>query len=312
MVGADLTAARLEKARMVGTNLRDARLTGARVYGLSAWDVCLEGAAQDSLAGHLSKSRALFADAGRRQSRACDSGASDVSIPADVFSTLIRTGTVSSRDFLEKRVYELADGSKQQSQRFRIRSLRVGSLVLRDVVASVAPPAASLLLGQSFLSRLRSWSIDNQRQVWLINESHTFGAGEVAANSEEAAPASMPAIGAPNDIAEFHGTYVCPQGLTGLSLRILGTSTGSTKYAIFTFGPSLASIPGVLRGSFSVQGQIDLAGGSISTTNPSSDAGSQDWVDDFLNHLGQDAAQWNPNASIRIRPAPAASVNRLV
>ena len=61
-----------------------------------------------------------------------DSGASDVSIPADVFSTLIRTGTISQGDLLDNRVYELADGSKQTSQRFRIRSLYVGNLELRD------------------------------------------------------------------------------------------------------------------------------------------------------------------------------------
>jgi hypothetical protein len=30
--------------------------------------------------------------------------------------------------------------------------------------------------------------------------------------------------------------------------------------------------------------------------------GSQEWLDDFLNHLGQEKSQWNPNASIRVRP----------
>jgi hypothetical protein len=30
--------------------------------------------------------------------------------------------------------------------------------------------------------------------------------------------------------------------------------------------------------------------------------GSQEWLDDFLNHLGQDQSQWNPNAGIRVRP----------
>jgi len=100
-----------------------------------------------------------------------DSGATDVSIPANVFSTLIRGGTVSSQDFLDRRAYKLADGSTEMSQRFRIRSLRVGNLELRDVIASVVPSGGSLLLGQSFLSRLKSWSIDNERQALLITES---------------------------------------------------------------------------------------------------------------------------------------------
>ncbi len=97
-----------------------------------------------------------------------DSGATDVSIPANVFFSLTRAGTVSPQDFLDKRLYKLADGSTEFSQRFRIRSLRVGNLELRDVSASVVPSAGSLLLGQSFLSRLKSWSIDNERQVLLI------------------------------------------------------------------------------------------------------------------------------------------------
>jgi clan AA aspartic protease (TIGR02281 family) len=102
-----------------------------------------------------------------------DSGATDVAIPENIFSTLLRAGAVSSQDFLDKRAYKLADGSREFSQRFRIRSLRVGNLELRDVIASVVPSAGSLLLGQSFLSRLKSWSIDNERQVLAITESGT-------------------------------------------------------------------------------------------------------------------------------------------
>jgi hypothetical protein len=30
--------------------------------------------------------------------------------------------------------------------------------------------------------------------------------------------------------------------------------------------------------------------------------GSQEWLDDFLNHVGQNKTQWNPNASLRVRP----------
>jgi gag-polyprotein putative aspartyl protease/surface-adhesin protein E len=102
-----------------------------------------------------------------------DSGATDVSIPSTVFSTLTRNGTVSPQDYLDKRLYKLADGSGEISQRFRIRSLRVGKLEVRDVIASVGDSGGLLLLGQSFLSRLKSWSIDNERQTLLITESAT-------------------------------------------------------------------------------------------------------------------------------------------
>jgi len=42
--------------------------------------------------------------------------------------------------------------------------------VLENVRASVAPSSAAPLLGQTFLQRFSSWSIDNERQVLLLRE----------------------------------------------------------------------------------------------------------------------------------------------
>ena len=102
-----------------------------------------------------------------------DSGASDVSIPTDVVSTLVRTGTITDADFLGSRTYKLADGSTVPSQRFQIRSLRVGNRTLENVTASIAPIAGQLLLGQSFLRRFRSWSIDNGQSALILNGDPT-------------------------------------------------------------------------------------------------------------------------------------------
>ena len=97
-----------------------------------------------------------------------DSGASDVSIPSDVVSTLIRTKTLSEEDFLGVEIYVLADGTKVPSPRFRIRTLKVGNKTLENVTASVASAKAGILLGQSFLSGFKSWSIDNDRHVLIL------------------------------------------------------------------------------------------------------------------------------------------------
>jgi clan AA aspartic protease (TIGR02281 family) len=98
-----------------------------------------------------------------------DSGASSVVIPADVFGTLIRTGTIDDSDLMGKKTFALADGSTQTQDTFRIKTLKIGDRVLHDVEASVAPAAGGLLLGQSFLRRFRSWSMDNQRGVLVLN-----------------------------------------------------------------------------------------------------------------------------------------------
>ena len=98
-----------------------------------------------------------------------DTGASDVVIPVDVVMTLMRTGTLNESDFLGSKTYVLADGSTVPSETFRIRTLKVGDHVIEDVVGSMGDVRGPLLLGQSFLSKLNYWSIDNSRHVLVLN-----------------------------------------------------------------------------------------------------------------------------------------------
>jgi hypothetical protein len=102
-----------------------------------------------------------------------DSASSDVSISENVFSTLMRSGALNPEDMIDTQNYRLANGTEQKSPRFRFRSLRVGNVELRDVIGSIVTQDGDLLLGQSFLSRLKSWSIDNERHVLLLNESES-------------------------------------------------------------------------------------------------------------------------------------------
>ena len=97
-----------------------------------------------------------------------DSGAADVSIPADVVLVMMRTGTLKDSDFLGAKTYRLADGSTIPSETFRIRSLKVGSNVIENVIGSMARVEGGLLLGQSFLSRFRRVSFDYTRQVMVL------------------------------------------------------------------------------------------------------------------------------------------------
>ena len=97
-----------------------------------------------------------------------DSGASDVSIPADVFSTLVRTNTVTQTDITGFRNYKNADGEIFRSNTFVIRSLKIGNIEVLNVHAKVAPGNAPLLLGQSFLKRFKSWSVDNSTQELIL------------------------------------------------------------------------------------------------------------------------------------------------
>ncbi|HEY0749074.1 MAG TPA: retropepsin-like aspartic protease [Steroidobacteraceae bacterium] len=97
-----------------------------------------------------------------------DSGASDVSIPTDVFSRLVRANTVTRADLTGTRPYKNADGQVFHSQTFIIRSLKLGNIEAPNVQAKVSSSNAPPLLGQSFLKRFKSWSIDNATQELIL------------------------------------------------------------------------------------------------------------------------------------------------
>ena len=98
-----------------------------------------------------------------------DSGAADVSITEDMVSTLMKSGTMTGTDHLGSKTYMLADGTMLQGKIYRMASVRIGGMVMEDVTVRIAAANSSLLLGQSFLRRLKSWSMDNARQVMIIN-----------------------------------------------------------------------------------------------------------------------------------------------
>jgi hypothetical protein len=99
-----------------------------------------------------------------------DSGSDLVTIPADIVSELVRAGTLNDTDFIGQGTYQLADGSKSTQKIFRIRSLKVGDEVVENVVAGVIQERGYLLLGQSFLSHFKSWSIDNTSHTLLLTK----------------------------------------------------------------------------------------------------------------------------------------------
>ena len=98
-----------------------------------------------------------------------DSGAADVSITEDMAATLVKSGTLTAADLLGSKTYMLADGTMLEGRMVRMASIRIGGLVMHNVTVRIAEGHGSLLLGQSFLRRLKSWSLDNARQVMIIN-----------------------------------------------------------------------------------------------------------------------------------------------
>ena len=97
-----------------------------------------------------------------------DTGASYVSIPSTVIANLMQAGLLTKDDVLGEGTSTFADGSSARTQILRIRSLKLGDVVIENIEASVLPEKGSLLLGQSFFGRLKSWSLDNVRHTLII------------------------------------------------------------------------------------------------------------------------------------------------
>jgi gag-polyprotein putative aspartyl protease len=83
-----------------------------------------------------------------------DSGASDVSIPADVVLTLSKT--ISEKDFIDAQRYVLADGSEMPSQMFNDQVTESWQQNFGKCNCEHWYVTSQLLLGQSFLSRFGS------------------------------------------------------------------------------------------------------------------------------------------------------------
>jgi hypothetical protein len=95
-----------------------------------------------------------------------DTGAEELAIPADVALTLVRAGALKGTDFIGKARYSMADGSEQVTDRVIIREVQVGD---HNVAAFVSPPAGDLLLGQSFLSKFGTVTVDYKRLVLVLS-----------------------------------------------------------------------------------------------------------------------------------------------
>jgi predicted aspartyl protease len=62
----------------------------------------------------------------------------------------------------------MANGAEQVSDRVIMREVQVGDQIVKNVTAVVTPPAGDLLLGQSFLSKFGTVTLDYKRLVLVL------------------------------------------------------------------------------------------------------------------------------------------------
>jgi clan AA aspartic protease (TIGR02281 family) len=97
-----------------------------------------------------------------------DSGAGESNISSDTENKLLIKGFINQKDYLINGLYRLADGSIVECKRVKLPKVSVGSKTIYNVVASISPGNSPNLLGQSFLNKTNSWTIDNLKSVLII------------------------------------------------------------------------------------------------------------------------------------------------
>ena len=107
---------------------------------------------------------------GPPMSFAVDSGASLISMPSEAAQPLFDQGLIRPADYLATRPFQLANGSMAAARIYRLHSVRVGDKEVDDVLAAIYPGQGQRLLGQSFLKRFKSWSIDNSKNALVLTD----------------------------------------------------------------------------------------------------------------------------------------------
>ena len=120
-----------------------------------------------------------------------DPGSAVVVIPRAALSRLVANGSVSEADVVGVSIAELADRSLHQTARIRLRELRIGNEVARDIIAAVSPGLSHALLGQTFFKRFASVTLDNRRRVMILTGQGPEDSGFVAAAPQYPATSSQ-------------------------------------------------------------------------------------------------------------------------
>ena len=100
-----------------------------------------------------------------------DTGASSVSISSVEASFMLKNGYLKEEDMKGKEYFSTATGEIHEGTIIRLRKIKIGDAVLRNVDASVAHnQQAPLLLGQSVLERFGTITIDNINSKLIIKQ----------------------------------------------------------------------------------------------------------------------------------------------
>ena len=109
---------------------------------------------------------------GLRMKFVFDTGASMVSLSMTEARFMYKNGYIDDNDFIGTAKTRIANGDIEENMKLKLKEVKVGNKTLYNVEALVSNSSnAPLLLGQSVLRQLGTWSVDNDYLV--IKDSNT-------------------------------------------------------------------------------------------------------------------------------------------
>jgi clan AA aspartic protease (TIGR02281 family) len=100
-----------------------------------------------------------------------DTGASDVTISSVEASFMFKNGYLTDSDVKGKTKYMTASGDIHEGTILKLKEVKLGDAVLKNIEASVVnSQKAPLLLGQSVLEKFGTITIDNLNSKLLIRQ----------------------------------------------------------------------------------------------------------------------------------------------
>jgi hypothetical protein len=93
-----------------------------------------------------------------------------VHLPVVVVALMSRRGMLGPTEVMGVTKITLPDGRTAKTLIFKIKTLRVGTVQMNDVVATFSFLPGEGILGQTFLHRLKSWSVDDAQQSLVMQQ----------------------------------------------------------------------------------------------------------------------------------------------
>lgn len=99
-----------------------------------------------------------------------DTGCAETLISNHLFLFLVANGLVNQDDMLPSRDFMLGNGTIITCERFILRKMVIGGVVLRDVSVCIGVNGSPLLLGQNVLGRFNFVEIDYRKDLIILKE----------------------------------------------------------------------------------------------------------------------------------------------